>query len=237
MRVRAPPSDWAPSRPANGDLAKRNRRALSSWTMVDARAPGAIRVSRPYASNDELIEHEADAFSRAGIVLLGAQARPEGSVLRFELTLQDGTSVLRGEGRVTGMKTVAGEQGLALRFTRLDSKSKALIDRAAAFREARANKPVSSAELPPNPVASDPSLEDTGQRAAMAPPPEPAPTPLPRAPTPVLTAPSPAAAAVSPAASVSMSGDDRAHALDRLRARSTAMSPEAIAKLLASRPR
>jgi hypothetical protein len=190
--------------------------------MADARAPVAIRVSRPFASDEELLDHEADTISRAGIVLIGAPARPEGTVLRFEVTLNDGGSLMRGEGRVTGTKVVNGEQGLALRFTRLDSKSKALVDRAVAIREARANKPTSSASLPPNPIASEPNLEESVDRVT----PPPVPPPLPAKPETVVSHPPP------PVAASVASPSDRSGALDRLRDRAKKLTPEQIGELL-----
>ena len=105
-----------------------------------SKSPVAIRITRPYATEDEFLAHELDTVTKSGVTLVGAQVRPEGVVLRFEITLADGTPILRGEGRVVGYKATAhgSEPGLALRFTRLDSKSKALVDRAAALRDARA---------------------------------------------------------------------------------------------------
>ncbi|MFX5808859.1 hypothetical protein ABTE39_19120, partial [Acinetobacter baumannii] len=60
-------------------------------------------------------------------------------VLRFEVLLESGVAVLRGEGRVVGYKSNAfrDEPGLVMRFTRLDSKSKGVIDRAVAIRDSR----------------------------------------------------------------------------------------------------
>jgi hypothetical protein len=105
--------------------------------MSDVRTPVAVRVCRPYASEDELLVHEADTISRSGVVLINAPGKPDGVVLRFELTLSDGRVAMRGEGRVTGTKSVRSGTGLALRFTRLDVKSKQLVDRAVALRDAR----------------------------------------------------------------------------------------------------
>jgi hypothetical protein len=106
----------------------------------EPRQPVAIRVSRPYASEDEFLEHELETLTRTSVTLVGSQSRPQGVILRFEIALSNGTALLRGEGRVVGYKQNAyGDlPGLTLRFTRLDTKSKALVDRAATFREARA---------------------------------------------------------------------------------------------------
>ena len=122
------------------------------WPVADdARSPVAIRITRPYSSEDEFLACELETLTRTSIVLLGAQPRPQGVILRFELALATGTPLVRGEGRVVGYKERAFEDtpGLALRFTRLDSRSKSLIDRAAAMRDAR-NRPLDSSD------ASDP---------------------------------------------------------------------------------
>ncbi len=105
----------------------------------DPRPPVAIRISRPQASEDEFLEQELETVTRTGVTLLGAQPRPQGVVLRFEIVLASGTIVLRGEGRVVAFKPNVhqGLGGLTLRFTRLDSKSKALVDKANALRDRR----------------------------------------------------------------------------------------------------
>lgn len=126
---------------------------LYSESVSAAKPPVAIRITRPYQSEDELLANELDTISRTGVVLVGAQQRPEGVILRFELALASGTPVLRGEGRVVGYKAgvVGGEPGLAVRFTRLDSKSKSLVDRVTAMREMRRSS------LPPPPIAAPPA--------------------------------------------------------------------------------
>src|SRR5258708_33945224 len=106
---------------------------------ADARPPSAIRITRPYASEEEYLENDLETLTRTGITLVGAQPRPEGVVLRFELSLSTGQVVLRGEGRVVGFRGNAhqGLGGPALRFTRLDLRSKALIDQAPPLPEMR----------------------------------------------------------------------------------------------------
>ena len=174
---------------------------LYSESVSAAKPPVAIRITRPYDSEDELVRHELDTISRTGVVLVGAQPRPEGVILRFELALASGTPVLRGEGRVIGYKSavVGSEPGLAVRFTRLDSKSKALVDRVAALREMRrsvppppaipqepevaANEPPPPVSAPEIPIAvsssSDPLPSPAPDPAPPAPPPAPPSTPQP----------------------------------------------------------
>lgn len=121
--------------------------------------PVAIRITRPYQTEDEFFAAELETISRTGVMLVGAQQRPEGVVLRFELTLANGAPLIRGEGRVVGYKpnAMGGEPGLSLRFTRLDSKSKSLVDRVGALRDARRSMPPPAPSA--NEIASAPKLE------------------------------------------------------------------------------
>jgi hypothetical protein len=114
------------------------------------RPPVAIRIVRPYESEDELLEHELETVGKTSVVLIGAHPRPTGVILRFEVTLASGTTVLRGEGRVLAHKENAfrGQPGLTLRFTRLDPRSKSVVDRATAMRESRSMGDVSSPSRP-----------------------------------------------------------------------------------------
>jgi hypothetical protein len=160
----------------------------------EQKAPVAIRITRPYATEQEFLEHELDTLTRTSVVLLGAQSRPQGVVLRFEIVLKGGESVLRGEGRVVAHKDRAhgGEPGLTLRFTRLDARSKGLVDRATAMRDARAKASISSMSMPavavPQPPAPPPSLPVPSLPPESVPPPsssgletsrKPGPPPLP----------------------------------------------------------
>lgn len=140
--------------------------------MAEApKAPVAIRITRPYADEDEYLARESEAITRTGVLLLGAQPRPEGVILRFEVVLRSGVVLLRGEGRVVGYRAkLVGEVGaLALRFTRLDTKSKALVDRAVALREARGDTKLDG---PGRPVAR-PEPPGTAKRPSSRPPPPP----------------------------------------------------------------
>jgi hypothetical protein len=130
-------------------------------------SPVAIRITRPYSTEDEFLEQELDTLTRTSVTLLGAQARPQGVVLRFELVLSSGHVLVRGEGRVVGFKPNAHHAlgGLTLRFTRLDSKSKALVDKAAALRERR--RPSAMPGVPHAPV---PSASNVPQAPSTPPP-------------------------------------------------------------------
>jgi hypothetical protein len=139
----------------------------------NARPPVAIRIVRPYDSEEAFLESELETVGKTSVILIGAHPRPQGVILRFEVTLQTGQVILRGEGRVLQHKESAfrGQAGLALRFTRLDPKSKALVDRAAAIRDAR----LAGSMMPP-PMAVPPPPESSSTPISI---PEPEPTPPP----------------------------------------------------------
>ncbi len=144
----------------------------------EASRPVAVRVIRPYLSEDEYLATEGDSITKTTIELVGAHSRPAGVVLRFEVTLQSGKTLIRGEGRVTQFNERGrGDQpSLSLRFTKLDAKSKALIDRAVAMRQ--------PGGAPPAPSPSSPEIHPLIPPAApsSAPGEEMAPTPIPPAP-------------------------------------------------------
>jgi hypothetical protein len=150
--------------------------------VSDARPPPqvAIRIVRPYDSEEEFLNAELETVGKTSVILIGAHPRPSGIILRFEVTLQSGATVLRGEGRVLAHKERAfrGQPGLSLRFTRLDPKSKALVDRAVVMREQRL-----SGEAPSMRPPSAPSLPPVQPADRSAPPPpapahEPVPVPI-----------------------------------------------------------
>jgi hypothetical protein len=191
----------------------------------DPRPPVAIRITRPYATEDDLLEQELETLTRTSVTLLGAQPRPQGVVLRFELVLSSGIVVLRGEGRVVGFRPNAhhGLGGLTLRFTRLDSKSKALVDKVAALRERRR---LSALPGVPAAAAEPPSSPEPPQAVAPKPPPsidlESTRAEAPRANKPA-PPPSPGPASVPP---------DRDALLDRLRARAKTLDSAAVRRIL-----
>ncbi|MGA3120102.1 MAG: hypothetical protein ABSF69_04960 [Polyangiaceae bacterium] len=211
---------------------------------ADVRPPVAIRIMRPYATEDEYLEHELETLTRASITLVGAQPRAEGVVLRFELTLASGAVLLRGEGRVTGFKPNAygGVGGLALRFTRVDTRSKALIDKAASLREKRRpslRAPDSVSVLPARastPAASPSSLSVAPARPSSLPPP-PTRSSAPHATVNPSPSQPPAGAMNAIARGRRDEGrrPDRDELLGRLRARAKALHPSAIRNILTPR--
>lgn len=124
----------------------------------NVRPPVAVRIVRPFDTEDAFLENELETVGKTSVILIGAHPRPAGVILRFEVTLASGTTLLRGEGRVLAHKENAfrGQPGLTLRFTRLDPRSKALVDRAAAVRDAKAaGDPAPLSARPPAPPENE----------------------------------------------------------------------------------
>jgi hypothetical protein len=203
------------------------------------RPPAAIRITRPYSTEEEFLEHELDMLTHTTVTLVGAQPRPQGVVLRFELVLSSGQVVVRGEGRVLASKPAVfrGLGGLTLRFTRLDSRSKAFIDKAAALRDQRrpslAPPGPSSPSLPEQPVSSSRPPE-------AAPPPSSEPaltsTPPPAAVRPARASSSPPPPSPLPARTASPPAE-RDALLERLRARAKTLDATDVQRILEQRRR
>ena len=117
--------------------------------MSDARPPG-IRIQRPYSTEDEFVRGDGLAIGRLGMILLGAPERPIGGSIRFEIVLSSGEPVFRGEGRIIAYRSHNnGRDGLEVRFTRLDSRSKAIIDRVLNMRRSGTLIPAMTLAPPP----------------------------------------------------------------------------------------
>jgi hypothetical protein len=221
--------------------------------------PVAIRITRPYQSEAEFLEGEGETVTKSSVMLVGASHRPQGVILRFEVVLASGQTLLRGEGRVTGFKERAfgDEAGLVLRFTRLDPRSKAFIDRATSggapvSTRAPESTPVVVAADPADPAPSQRVLPPSDNAAAVTPPAPPAPaeaapspprSSAPSAPPPPVAAPPPPAPPAPPPAEAHAppvaprqepsAARNREDLLGRLRSRHARMSPEQVSHILA----
>jgi hypothetical protein len=117
--------------------------------------PAGIRIQRPYDTDEDFIRGDGLAIGRLGMILIGAPKRPPGITIRFEVVLRSGDAVFRGEGRVVAHRVHAnGREGLEIRFTRLDSRSKALVEQVLTLRRTGALAPAS---MPPPSMREEPS--------------------------------------------------------------------------------
>jgi uncharacterized protein (TIGR02266 family) len=135
---------------------------------------------------DTFVERYATNVSRGGIFVQSQRTQPMGTLIRFEFQLSDKQAVIRGEGRVAWAVPFDPAHpertyGMGVRFTRLDVKSKKLIDDMVGARIARGERDPGMA--PPSPEAAR-TEEALVEAAAAAQAPAPAAPPATRAPAP-----------------------------------------------------
>ena len=106
---------------------------MAQDTRKDPRAKVlSMTVRYKSATVDEFIEHHSHDVSRGGIFIKTPSPFPPGTLLKFELRIQDEQAVLAGVGRVV-WKREAGDSGgdqpagMGVKFIKLDEKSKSLI--------------------------------------------------------------------------------------------------------------
>jgi hypothetical protein len=116
-----------------------------------------IRITRPYGSENEFIDGDFGWVGRTTLVLPGGPARAAGELVRFEVVLTTGAPVLRGEGHVVAHHTPGGSRpaGLEVRYTRVDARSKIILDR---VRERRSAVSPNSMTMASPLSASSPSV-------------------------------------------------------------------------------
>lgn len=138
-----------------------------------------LRIVRPFDTVDAFLESDAWTVDRADMVLLGQEALPPDTSVRFQISLSSGESVVMGEGRVIGHVAGAGDRpaGLRVKFQKLDSNSKAVLKRALEMQRRGAKRPEPAASSPtasepeaaPPPVDASPStthvVEPSGNAA------------------------------------------------------------------------
>ncbi|AUX23692.1 hypothetical protein SOCEGT47_042200 [Sorangium cellulosum] len=86
------------------------------------------------ATVDEFIEHHSHDVSRGGIFIKTPSPFPAGTLLKFEIRLQDEQTVIAGVGRVVWKRepaqaSDAQPSGMGVKFIKIDEKSKAVISR------------------------------------------------------------------------------------------------------------
>jgi uncharacterized protein (TIGR02266 family) len=108
---------------------------MAQDTRKDPRAKVlSMTVRYKSATVDEFIEHHSHDVSRGGIFIKTPSPFPPGTLLKFEIRIQDEQSVLAGVGRVV-WKRDGGETsndspaGMGVKFIKIDDKSKGLIQR------------------------------------------------------------------------------------------------------------
>src|SRR3954469_4824924 len=108
---------------------------MAQDTRKDPRAKVlSMTVRYKSATVDEFIEHHSHDVSRGGIFIKTPSPFPPGTLLKFEIRIQDEQAVLSGVGRVVGKREPtqshgAPPSGMGVKFIKIDDKPKSLIAR------------------------------------------------------------------------------------------------------------
>lgn len=105
-----------------------------------------IRATLKYSTQEELIQGMKPLISKRGLFIHTRTTRPEGSQVRFELTLADGSQVYSGEGVVRKEIPFVGgpssqKSGMLIALRRINRPFKAVVDAILAQETANTAEP------------------------------------------------------------------------------------------------
>ena len=114
--------------------------ALPPNTRIGERINAVVRIKLKHRDVNTFVERYSGNISRGGIFIASRTPQPIGSTLGFEFSLAQGDPIIRGEGEVVWVKHFDDRDpdrphGMGVRFTWLDDESRAIIDRAIAFKD------------------------------------------------------------------------------------------------------
>ncbi len=157
----------------------------------DSRVPVNLLVRVKYEQVDEFIDHFATNISRGGIFLQSRKPYPKDTLLKFEMQLKGGQTILKGAGRVAWARLPGGEgkpkvPGMGVKFVKLDDPSKALVRKIVEIKEGRKQDAAEKAQpvvkplarlkperLPASEVKDQPAGDLEGLDVSVEMPPEP----------------------------------------------------------------
>ncbi len=104
-----------------------------SETRKHPRAPTSIKVRYKSATLEDFLEHHARDISRGGVFIRSKKPLPEGTLLKFELQLEDSSKFVQGVGRVVWQRhdEQGGDDnppGMGVKFIKLSPESRALVE-------------------------------------------------------------------------------------------------------------
>lgn len=114
---------------------------------IGDRVAARIKIKLKYPDVDTFIQRYSANVSRGGIFIATRNPKPVGTWVHFEFQLERGEPLIRGEGEIVWIKPfdpVCPERphGVGVRFHRLDPASRAVVDRAISWCEARRRREV-----------------------------------------------------------------------------------------------
>ncbi len=101
-------------------------------TRKDKRAPLSLKVRFKSATINEFVEQYSEDISRGGIFIKSKKPMKVGTLLKFEFQLKDESRLIHGVGRVVWKReaadaTKASPPGMGIKFIKMDSESRALV--------------------------------------------------------------------------------------------------------------
>ncbi|HEY6727357.1 MAG TPA: hypothetical protein VI197_25155 [Polyangiaceae bacterium] len=96
--------------------------------------PRILRITRPYESVEDYIQSEGWTISNKRMILLDQPRFDRDTLVRFELSLQNGEKLIRAEAKVVGYQTPTPDKpgGPKVRFKRFGGTTKAFIQQVVA---------------------------------------------------------------------------------------------------------
>ena len=136
--------------------------------MADKRgkdSPTSMRVKLKVATVDSFVEKFAANVNRSGMFLSSKSPKAVGTTLRFELLSNDGkVKLLKGEALVAWVR----DDGMGLRFKKLDGESRKLVDRMVARKRAMGEVTGETVPVPPPPDEAKAEEEAKADETAKA---------------------------------------------------------------------
>lgn len=124
----------------------------------------SLRIRLPFQTETEFVERYGANIATNGIFIATRQPKPTGTQVSFELVLNDGGRLMRGDGVV--LESFAEGQGprtgMWVKFLKIDPKTKVLIEQALTFHGLPLSPPVAAprTSVPaPRPSAPGPAAE------------------------------------------------------------------------------
>jgi molecular chaperone DnaK len=126
-----------------------------------------VRIYLRYPDADTFITRFAPNVTRGGVFLASRKPRPVGDLIRFEISLAQGSPLLWGTGRVTWVREFNPAEphrahGMGVQFTFVDPECRSLLDRLLAAKNAARPTPVSGVPIiaPRQPSGTSTAVRD-----------------------------------------------------------------------------
>jgi molecular chaperone DnaK len=111
-----------------------------------------VRIYLRYPDADTFVTRFSPNVTRGGVFLASRKPRPVGELIRFEISLAQGSPLLWGTGRVTWVREFNPAEphrahGMGVQFSSVDSGCRPLLDRLLAAKNAARPTPISGVPI------------------------------------------------------------------------------------------